>query len=476
MSVKKNFVYNVLLTMSSYIVSLVVFPYVSRILGVSILGRLSFVSTIVSYFSLFALLGVSAVGIRAIASCGNNREQRTKTFASIFSFILLLTILSLLIFVCCIFFVPKFRDYQNLLFIGSLSLFFTSLLIEWLYQGIEKFKYISVRTIIVRCIYAISVFVFIKSKDDYLLYYVLTTGTVIINAIINIVYARNFINFNFRSISVFKYAKEILSIGVYKILTSMYTTFNVVYLGFVATENQVGFYTTSTKLFYIQLGILSAFTSVMLPRMSSLLAEGKRDEYKSKIDYSFDLVFMFTIPIIVWTLFYAPQIIRIISGKGFEGAITPMRIITPMLFITGIAQIFVVQTLMPLKKDKIILVGSIVGATVGILSNILFVKQYGAVGTAITLLLAEIFGDLVGFVYAIYCKLIEFPWHRLYNYLIGGIPYVAICMIVNTLETDDICRLFLSIVCFSIYFGVFNYAIMKNAIIISSVKSTIKRL
>ena len=152
MSVKKNFVYNVLLTMSSYIVSLVVFPYVSRILGVSILGRLSFVSTIVSYFSLFALLGVSAVGIRAIASCGNNREQRTKTFASIFSFILLLTILSLLIFVCCIFFVPKFRDYQNLLFIGSLSLFFTSLLIEWLYQGIEKFKYISVRTIIVRCI------------------------------------------------------------------------------------------------------------------------------------------------------------------------------------------------------------------------------------------------------------------------------------------------------------------------------------
>lgn len=458
--------------MTSYIVSFIVFPYVSRVLGVSLLGRIAFANNVVNYFSLFALLGVSAVGIREIASCGENREQRSKAFSSILVFIGLLTSIAIIVYFGCIFLIGKFWDYKDLLFIGSFTLFFTSFLIEWFYQGIEQFKYISIRTIIVRFVYAICVFIFVKSKDDYLVYYLLTSGVILINATINITYSKKYVDFKFKYISLFKYAKEILSIGVYKILTSMYTTFNVLFLGFVATDQQVGFYSTSTKLFYILLGILSAFTSVMLPRMSSLLAENKTEEFKSKMHYSFELVFMTTIPIIIWVIYYAPQIISIISGKGFEGAITPMRIIMPMLFITGVSQIIVVQTLMPLKKDKIILIGSIIGAVVGVLSNILIVRRFGANGTAFVLLLSEVSVFLFSLTYVIINKYLEFPWRRLFKYIVWSIPYLVICFLLNYLLQSDLVRLLISMFLFLVYFFVLNYFIIKNKLLVNFFRTT----
>ena len=166
MGVKINFIYNVMITMSSYIVSLAIFPYVSRVLGVGFIGRVDFAVNVVSYFSLFALLGVPVIGIREIASCGKDREKRSRVFSSIFGFIILLTLVSLAIYVLSIFLLPKFNEYKDLLFLGAISLSFTSLLIEWLYQGVEDFRYIAIRTISIRIVYALSVFLLVKDKED----------------------------------------------------------------------------------------------------------------------------------------------------------------------------------------------------------------------------------------------------------------------------------------------------------------------
>lgn len=465
MSIKKNFAYNVMITMSSYIISLAIFPYVSRVLGVGLIGRVDFANNVVSYFSLFALLGVSVVGIREVAACGEDREKRSRVFSSIFGFIVFLTLLSLSIYILSIFFLPKFYEYKELLFWGAISLFFTSLLIEWLYQGVENFRYIAIRTITIRLLYAVSVFILVKDKEDYQVYYILTVLTVLINALINIIYSRQFVDLRIKNLSLFKYAKEIISIGVYKILTSMYTTFNVVFLGYVCSDEEVGYYSTSTKLFYILLGVLTSFTSVMLPRMSALWSSNNKEEFKSKLNLSFDLVFMFTLPIIIWSLVFTPQIIQLLSGDGFEGAITPMRIIVPLLFVTGIAQIIVIQILMPMKKDKVILVGSLAGACVGILSNIIWVRSYGAVGTALTLLSAEIVGDFCGFYYVLKTKTICFPWKRLGGYLLASIPYIFVCLMIKPFGLNYFLELLLSAFACAVYFLVMNYFIIKNQLI-----------
>lgn len=471
MGIKKNFAYNTLLTLSSYIISLIVFPHVARVLGVELLGKIDFANNFVNYFSLFSLLGVSAVGIREIAACKDDVEKRSEVFSSILSTIFVLTIIAILIYFCVVMFVPKLKDYQKLLFIGSISLFFSSLLIEWLYQGVEQFRYISVRTISVRVVYAILVFIFVRNKNDYVVYYSLTVMATAINAIINLSYSRYFVRFTFKLKSALIFIKEIASIGVYKVLTSMYTSFNVIFLGLVATSTDVGYYTTSTKLFYILLGVMTAFTGVMLPRMSALLSDNNYDEFSRRITDSFDLVCVFSLPMICGTMVFTPELINLLSGPGYDGAIVPMRLITPMIFITSIAQICVIQVLMPLKCDKVILFASLIGACIGVISNFVLVPKYASVGTAVTLLLSEVASDLICFLYCIKKKIIVGCFQRVFKYMLGSIPYIVICICYHHIVFNQTLSISLSILTCFVYFILLNMFVIRDSIFYSLIRN-----
>lgn len=77
-SLKKNFLYNISITLANYIAALIVFPYVSRCLGVELMGKTSFATNVIAYFSLFALLGAATVGTREIAICNGNLRNVQK--------------------------------------------------------------------------------------------------------------------------------------------------------------------------------------------------------------------------------------------------------------------------------------------------------------------------------------------------------------------------------------------------------------
>lgn len=178
--------------------------------------------------------------------------------------------------------------------------------------------------------------------------------------------------------------------GAYSILTSLYTTFNVAYLGFVSTDVEVGYYTTSTKIHHIILLAFTAVTGVLMPRMASLLAEKKYDAYKRLIKKSISVLFIFAIPCVLAIEIFAPEIIKIIAGSGYEGAILPLRIIAPLVLIIGFEQILIIQSLMPMGKDKAVLTNSILGAVVGIIANIILVPHLKSVGSAIVWLVSEV--------------------------------------------------------------------------------------
>ena len=135
-----------------------------------------------------------------------------------------------------IFTITDFRQYKELFFIGSGKILFTALLIEWFYTGIENFRYIAVRSILIKILYVIMVFVLIRTKEDYVLYFILNASVVILNAFINIVYVRHYVKIQFKELLSIKYVKQNLSLGIYNLMTSMYLTFNVVFLAGVEEE------------------------------------------------------------------------------------------------------------------------------------------------------------------------------------------------------------------------------------------------
>lgn len=427
-SIKKNFTYKSVLTLSTYLINFITFPYVARMLGVERIGLVNFVDNTVNYFLLFATMGVGLLGVREIAAVKEDKKRRDQVYSSVLALNLLFTLVSLGIYLLCVVTIPKLCQYDELFYIGTAKILFTVFLVEWFFTGVENFRYITLRIILIKVLYIISVFLFVRDTSDYRLYFILTVGVVVLNALINQLYIRKFVRVRWNNIQLFKYLKQNVTLGIYTLMTSMYLTFNVMYLGLVSNNTEVGYYTTAFKLYSVVLGFFTAFTNVMLPRMSSLLANGEKDRFQELVNRSFSVMSTCCIPLILCSMIMAPQIVYILSGPGYEGAILPMRIIMPAAFAVGVAQVLAIQVLMPMKKDKVLLVASIIGAVVSLLINLLVVPSVKSVGSAVVLLCSEMGVTGMYVWYVLSQELILIPIKAIGKNVLFSLPSVVICL------------------------------------------------
>ena len=465
-SIKKNFAYKSVLTLSTYVMSFITFPYVSRVLGVERIGLVNFVDNTVNYFLLFATLGVNLLGVREIAGAKNDMDRQSKIFSNILGINLLFTILILAVYIVAIFLIPRFQQLSELFFIGTAKILFTTFLVEWFFTGIENFKYITIRSLLVKLLYVLAVFIFIKTSDDYKLYFILTVGVVVVNATINMLYVRKFVSISFADLFMVRYIKQNMVLGIYTIMTSMYITFNVMFLGLVSNDTEVGYYTTAFKLYSVVLGFFTAFTNVMLPRMSFLLANGEKDRFNELISKSFSVMSTFIVPLILCSIIMAPQIIYVLSGPGYEGAILPMRIIMPAALFVGIAQVLAVQGIMPLRRDKVLLLASFVGAIVSLIINICVVSQLRSVGSAIVLLSAETVVTATYIIYALKVHIFNFPISKIVRSILLSTPCGIICLLCAFYIENS----YISLLCSMIFsFLVLSLFYRKNILIILNI-------
>ena len=427
-SIKKNFAYKSVLTLSTYLINFITFPYVARVLGVERIGLVNFVDNTVNYFLLFATMGVGLLGVREIAAVKEDKKRRDQVYSSMLALNLLFTLVSLGIYLLCISTIPKLCQYDELFYIGTAKILFTVFLVEWFFTGVENFRYITLRSILIKVLYIISVFLFVRDTSDYRLYFILTVGVVVLNALINQLYIRKFVRVRWNNIQLFKYLKQNVTLGIYTLMTSMYLTFNVMYLGLVSNNTEVGYYTTAFKLYSVILGFFTAFTNVMLPRMSSLLANGEKDRFQELVNRSFSVMATCCIPLILCSMIMAPQIVYILSGPGYEGAILPMRIIMPAAFAVGVAQVLAIQVLMPMKKDKVLLIASIIGAVVSLLINLLVVPSVKSVGSAVELLCSEMGVTGMYVWYVLSQEFILIPIKAIGKNVLFSLPSVVICL------------------------------------------------
>lgn len=434
-SIKVNFIYKSALTVSLYLMSFISFPYIARVFGVEKLGLVNFVDNVVNYFLLFATMGINVLGVREIAAAKEDTVERNRVFSAILGINIIFTIATLVVYYIIIATLPQLAPYRALLYIGAAKIIATPFLAEWFFTGIENFRYITLRSVIIRSCYIVAIFLFIRTPDQYKLYWWMSVAVVVINAIVNINYLRKDTLFVWREALKLRFLRSNLTLGTYAIMTSIYLTFNVIYLGLATNNTEVGYYTTAFKLYSVILGFFTAFATVMLPRMSAIVARNDSDRFQELIEKSFAAVATFSIPMILCTTALAPQIIYALSGAGYEGAVLPMQIIMPSIALVGIAQVMTLQVLTPLKREGVLLAVSVVGALVSIIANILIVKRLQSVGSAIVLLSAEV---IVTLIYAIYTHKkfgIALPTKLFIKEAILCLPSVAICVIAaRTIE------------------------------------------
>lgn len=462
-SIKKNFLYSSILTVSNYIFPLVVFPHISRVLGVTNIGMCNFVDGIINYFILVSMLGTSIIGIREIAQVKSDSQKTAEVFSTLFIFNAITTFIALLVLVISIYTVPQLSENKELMFIGVIKVLSNFLLIEWFYTGLEKFKFITNRTIVIKILYVLCIFLFVREREDSTIYYFLTTIMITINALMNCWFAKSFFKINLKKINFKHFFKPTFVLGIYAVLTSMYVSFNVVFLGFSSDNTEVGYYTTAAKIYTILLALYTAFTNVMMPRMSFLLGTGNMTEFKKMIGKSQDILFGFTIPISVLAVIFAPEIIYLIAGNGYEGAIIPLRIIMPLVIIIGYEQILVLLILTSLKKDKAIFINSIFGAVVGISLNFLLVPVFKSIGSSLVWFVSECVVLVSSQYFVNKFIAVNFPYRKFLVNILWAIPGVVLLLLIkNYFHFHALILVFIAGATTIIYFLIVQLYFIKN--------------
>lgn len=176
-SVKFNFIMNFILTASAFIFPLITFPYATRILLPEGTGRVAFATSVVSYFTMFAMLGIPTYGVRACAKVKDDKEELSRTVQEIMIINLIMTSVTYLVFFIALFKVDRFQQDQPLLFVCSFSIILHTMGVNWLYQGLEEYAYITIRSLIFKVIGIFFLFAFVHDRDDFVIYGVITVFT-----------------------------------------------------------------------------------------------------------------------------------------------------------------------------------------------------------------------------------------------------------------------------------------------------------
>lgn len=399
-SLKKNFCMNAILTMSQFIFPLITFPYVSRILLVEGTGKVSFATSIISYFAMFAQLGIPTYGIRACAQVRNDKKKLSKTAQEIFIINIIMSILAYIVFFIALCNVPRLKDEKTLLIIVSATIFFNAIGMEWLYKALEQYTYITIRSVIFKFIALIAMFLLIHQQSDYIIYGAISIFASSASNIFNFFNVHKYISL--RPVGEYNFKQHLKAVSVFFALScaaTIYVNLDTVMLGFMKTNVDVGYYNAAVKIKTILVSIVTSLGTVLLPRASYYVEHGLKEDFYRITKKAINFVFLVATPLMLYFMFFAKEGIFFLSGNTYGGAIVPMQIIMPTLFFIGLTNIMGMQILVPLGKENIVLYSEIVGAVVDLAINYILIPKYASAGVAIGTLVAEIAVWIVQYIY-----------------------------------------------------------------------------
>ncbi len=381
---------NFILTVSNFLFPLITFPYVSRILLPEGTGKVAFAISIVSYFAIFASFGVTTYGIRAIAQVRDDKERLSKTVHELLCINIVSMIIVYLALTLAILTVPKFSVEKELFWVASLFILFTILGVEWLYKGLEKYQYITVRTIIFKLISLFLVFIFVRKQEDYIIFAFISIFAIVGSGILNFINSRKLINYKiYHHYEFKKHLKPMFFLFLTSLAIAIYTSLDEGLLGLLSSPEQVGYYNAAVRVKGVLFTLITSLGVVLLPRLSYYVENNMEAEFHEALSKSTNFIIVIAVAIVIFFTLFAKETIFILAGDNYIASIVPLQIIVWALILSAITNILGIQILLPLKKDKQLLFSVLCAATVDVIANFILVPRFAAVGTALAVIAAE---------------------------------------------------------------------------------------
>ena len=476
-SIKRNFVLNLINTVTGLLFPLITFPYVSRILFAEGIGRIQFFQSIIDYIALGSALGIPLYAVREISRIREKIVLQSKTTAEILLLHAFLTLggyVLVLILACT---VGRIKVDIPLFLLLSVVLFFNMIGVSWFYQAIEDFKYITIRTLIVRISSLIALFIFVKVKDDLLIYAAIT---VIANAggnIFNFLRLRKYINYRemgIKNLHPWKHLKPALQIFTLNLIISIYVNLDSVMLGFMKNEQAVGYYAAAMRLSRTVLGIVTSLGAVLLPRFSNMIGKGQFEEFNALANKAVSFVIAISLPMSIGIIFLAAPIIHLFCGSGFEPSILTLQLVAPIILFIGLSGIIGMQILYPQGKEKLIIIATGLGAFVNFFLNLFLIPSFSQYASGFATSVAELIVTLVMVI--IGKKYIPFHFATKQNmqYIIASVLIIISLSVIKALDLSDISSILIGILLSIVVY--FSYLHFKKDIFVRQIEETILKI
>jgi len=403
-SLFKNYLYNLSFQLLTIMLPVITVPYISRVLKPEGIGLYSYTFAIVSYVVLMGGLGLTLHGSRTIAISRNEEKSLKEYFWEIFIFKCFSMSLALVIYISWIFVTDPMNKelylYQGIGIIAAL------LDITFYFNGLEEFKKIITRNLVVKLLSLVLMFLLVKDSDDILIYIIIIQGSSLIGNLFLLTYLKKLnvfkgINLTYlRSLNYSKHIIPAIKLFIPLAAVQIYTVLNKLMLGYFSGPTEVGYFDNAMKIITLVLTIITSLGTIMLPRASFYFSTGNLSKIKYQINLSLKMTSIISIGLIFGLIGINGNFVLWFFGPDFKEVQEILPILAIAILPISIASITMTQYLVPSGKNKVYTVSVVLGAITNILLNLALIPKYDAVGAAISYLFAEAIVTSIQFIYS----------------------------------------------------------------------------
>lgn len=430
-----NGMFSLVAKIVAMLVPLFVYPYVMRVLGAESYGKVTYAESLVAYFVLLATLGIDNYAQRECSVLRDNSVKLRNKASQVFTIGFTMSLISLCIYLCCVFFIPDMRSERALFLIFSFMILGSGLSMNWLYTAQERFDITSIREVLSKLLYLVLCYTIIRKSDDYILFGIIVVLTTSVFTMIwNIT---GILRHECDIIPSFKYSsgwqeciKPIFFLALLTVGSKLFTDSDVIMIKWFTTvesDKAVGLYNSAIILPKALDTLLMAVSAVITPQLFIAVRGGNEVQVKYLMNRTSNALFLISVPAILTCLFFSEEILYLFAGGEFVEAAPVLQIYSFIILGVLIITLAGTRTYVARQKERKLFRILLFGAGINIGFNILFIRLWGIIGASLATLSAYVIVMIIELT-------LENTWHYVFtkdklNYLLGGMVIIFVFVI-----------------------------------------------
>ena len=430
----KNYIYNSLYQILAIIIPIITIPYVARALGAEGVGINGYILSVSMVFIYIGLLGLDKYASREIAYKRENKEELNKTFSELAILRLIMLVLTTIIYIIF----SIYSEYKIYSLIQGIYVIGFLVDISWLYNGLENFKITALRSIIIKIINAVCIFIFIKEPSDLWKYIFINAFLLLVGNLVLYYNIKKYVQFTkVKSEGILKHVPQTIKIFIPQVAIQLYLQLGKIMIESI-TDNPtlVGYYDQADKIVKLPLALITALSTVMLPRISNEYHNNNTEKVKEYINKSLRFVFFLGIPIMFGLMGIANTLIPWFMGEEYIPVIATIQILSPVVIALCITNVIGDQYLMAINNTRVLTASYVIGAIVNFVFNWILISKYTYIGAAISMIITEIVIILIQIVNT--NKIIDAKklFKNISKYIISGLIMLVVVWLLGKIDLD----------------------------------------